>query len=218
MTGPSADAKAQRIVEEYLGLPPSSERRLVAIAGPPAAGKSTVAELVRAELEARGHPTGLLPMDGFHLDNETLEARGLLPRKGAPQTFDLEGFAATLARVKSEADVKVPTFDRTLDRTVPDKAEITASQNQVVVEGNYLLLDEPGWRDLLDLWDFSVFIDEDLATLEARLLERWRQHGLSPADAKTRAEANDIPNAKLVLSKRLACSLTLPAHEATAAD
>ena len=85
-------------------LPATGARRhLAAIAGPPGSGKSTLAEAVVAELVGAGIDAVLMPMDGFHLDNRLLEPRGLLPRKGAPETFDFGGFAATLARVRPAA-------------------------------------------------------------------------------------------------------------------
>ena len=66
----------------------SNRRTLIAIGGPPASGKSTLAETLQERLNEQSMPCGLVPMDGFHLDNEILNARGLLSRKGAPETFD----------------------------------------------------------------------------------------------------------------------------------
>ncbi|MEO0638005.1 MAG: hypothetical protein AAFY73_15370, partial [Pseudomonadota bacterium] len=93
-----------------------SRRVMLAVAGPPGAGKSTVAEAIRSRLVAHGAPARVIPMDGFHLDNRLLEARGLLHRKGAPETFDAEGFVAQTKRlVDSASDVVIPVFDRAQD-------------------------------------------------------------------------------------------------------
>lgn len=200
---------ADRIVSHLLGLPRPESRCLVALAGPPAVGKSTVAEQVVQGLNKAGRPAGLLAMDGFHLDNTELEARGLLHRKGAPETFDLTGFAATIARLKADPDVPVPIFDRAADRAISGAATITADQSIVVIEGNYLLLDEPGWRALAQQWDVSVFLDEGLDELETRLVARWLDHGLDAASARQRARSNDLPNAARLLAARLPASLTL---------
>ncbi|MCV6593997.1 MAG: phosphoribulokinase [Silicimonas sp.] len=203
MTG-QVEASARQIMGAVLALPASDTRRLIAIAGPPAAGKTTVAKQLVALMNAGGHPTGFVPMDGFHMDNDQLDALGLRSRKGAPETFDLDGFAALVTRLKTQANVPVPLFDRVEDRTLPGAGQVTADQNHVVLEGNYLMFDEPGWRDLASHWDHAVFIEEPLQELEHRLIRRWLDHGLSAQEARARAEANDLPNARRVLANWLA--------------
>ena len=187
----------------------ADERCLIAIAGPPAAGKSTVAKQVVKDLNNEGRSAGLVPMDGFHMDNADLIKMGLLERKGAPETFDLDGFTSLVRSLKQGGHVMVPLFDRQKDSTIPNAAEIAADVQFVVVEGNYLLFDEHGWKDLVDLWDITAFIFEDAAELERRLTQRWVRHGLSLDDAKARAQTNDLPNALRVLSQKLDSNLTL---------
>ncbi|MEM9245592.1 MAG: AAA family ATPase [Cyanobacteria bacterium P01_F01_bin.153] len=181
------------------GLPASTERRLVAIAGPPGAGKTTVARLAQSALENRGVSTGLLAMDGFHLDNAVLSQRGMLARKGAPETFDVAGFRSILDRLRSEAEVAVPEFDRTSDQVIAARSIVRSDQKTVIVEGNYLLLDEPVWRDLEQQWAHAVFLDVPFEKLEERLIQRWLDHGLPPDAARVRALENDIPNARRVV-------------------
>jgi len=140
-------------------------------------------------------------MDGFHLDNPVLEARGLRARKGAPETFDLAGFRALLERLQREDEVMAPRFSRDLEAAIGSAVEIGPAVKVVIVEGNYLLLDEPGWRDLREFWSFSVFLDVPPEELTRRLAERWLSHGLSEAEAQTKLEANDLPNADRVIER-----------------
>lgn len=198
---------AKRIADHVLALPRSDSRRLVAIAGAPGSGKSTVAEAVAEELNRRGQVAVVMPMDGFHLDNRLLEPRGLLPRKGAPETFDFGGFAATLKRVKNEPSVILPVFDRSREIAIAGAEEIGAATGIVVVEGNYLVLDENPWRELAKLWDYSVFLDVPFAELERRLIARWLGYGYEPEEAREKALGNDIPNARRVLKHALAVDL-----------
>jgi len=198
----AAFAKAvETATDTITALPPAKTRRLlVAIAGPPGSGKSTLAEALVAELIARGRAVVLMPMDGFHLDDRLLDPRGLLPRKGAPETYDFRGFAATVERVRHEETVVLPVFDRSREIAIAGAEEIAADTEIVVVEGNYLCLDEAPWRDLMSCWDYSVFLNVSLPELERRLVQRWLDQGLSPETAETKAKSNDILNAKRVIS------------------
>ncbi len=184
-------------------------RQLIAIAGPPASGKSTVAALLAEDLKRRGRNAGLAAMDGFHLDNSILKHRGLLRRKGAPETFDVEGFINAINRLSGGGDVIIPTFDRALDKAIAGSAFIAADQDIVVVEGNYLAFDEPRWRDLAAYWSFSAFLSVAEETLESRLTARWIAHGLPRDQAHQRAMENDIPNARRIMRARLPVDLVL---------
>ena len=196
----------RKLVPRIAALPyRAAGRRFVAVAGPPACGKSTLSAALVAGLREAGLGAGLVAMDGFHLDNAILDARGLRARKGAPETFDLNGFAALLARLNSPQEVIAPTFDRARDVSVGASTIISADVTHVVVEGNYLLLDCPGWRDLSRLWDVSVSLAAPFDVLKERLVQRWLDHGLSARDALAKASENDLPNAKLV------CDHSLPA-------
>ena len=182
---------ADEIRARAAGVP----RYLVGIAGAPGSGKSTLA----AELAtALGAAAAVLPMDGFHLDNAVLMARGLFERKGAPETFDVDGFADLLARVRAGGAHAVPTFDRAADRVVPAGDAVSESVRIIVVEGNYLLLDAPGWSRVRDLLDLAILLDEPEEALEHRLVARWLEHGLSPEAAAERARRNDLANAHVV--------------------
>ena len=201
---------APRPVEQILSrLPrPFALRRLVGIAGPPASGKSTLAKALADALIAGGETAVIVPMDGFHLDNAILSVRGLLARKGAPETFDSAGFAALLPRLRSREDVAVPLFDRTRDLAIAGAAVVAPACDYVIVEGNYLLLNEDPWRSLSPLWDMTVYISPPAPVLRERLIARWTDHGLALADALARAEGNDMVNARRIEAWRLPSDLT----------
>ncbi|QFT59221.1 Pantothenate kinase [Sulfitobacter sp. THAF37] len=185
--------------------PFSGTRRLVALVGAPASGKSTLAEA----LAEKDQTMQVVPMDGFHLDNAILSDRGLLRRKGAPETFDVAGFVHLVKRLGVEDDVVFPLFDRARDQSIAGAGAIRPDTQTVLVEGNYLMLDQPGWRDLAPLWDLSVRIDVPLDVLRDRLLQRWADHGYSPAEAAEKANGNDLPNAALVLENGLPCDVVV---------
>jgi Panthothenate kinase len=178
-------------------------RTVLAIAGPPGAGKTTLAADLSRELAALGRASALVPMDGFHFDNAVLAPRGWLPRKGAPHTFDAAGYRALIARIRAEpeAEIAVPVFDRGLDLARAGAATVPAGAGIVVTEGNYLLLDEAPWRDLDGLFDLTVFVETAMEDLAARLVRRWLDHGHDQASARRRAEVNDLPNAALVIAR-----------------
>lgn len=173
-------------------------RLIMAIAGAPASGKSTLAEELNRRLNAQKCRSCVVPMDGFHLDNAILSELDLLHVKGAPQTFDAMGFLTLMGRMKGRSEVVYPVFDRARDIAIAGAGLVDQDTEVVIVEGNYLLLDRPPWSDLARIWDLTVSLNVPLPELRARLIQRWLSHGLSRTAATRRAEANDIPNAELV--------------------
>lgn len=198
-----------RLVTQIDTAPQAGRRRLVALAGGPASGKSTLAEGLAQALRDRGRDVQVVPMDGFHLDNALLVQRGILDRKGAPQSFDAAGFVHLVRRLQSEAEVVYPRFDRTRDIAIAGSGCVTAQCDTVIVEGNYLLFDADPWRELAALWDFSVRIDPPLEVLRDRLVARWLAHGLDPQEALDRAQSNDLPNAQAVAAQALPADITV---------
>ena len=148
----------------------------------------------------------VLPMDGYHYDDAVLEARGHRSRKGAPHTFDVDGFAAMLARLRADTGrpVAVPVFDRAIEIARAGARIIPAATRLILVEGNYLLLDDPDWAALRAHFDATVFLRVDEPTLAARLADRWQGYGLDAATIRAKIEENDLPNARLVNARSVA--------------
>ena len=195
----------QSIIEKISAVPLVDGRRIVAIVGGPASGKSTLA----AELQNGLPNTCVVPMDGFHRSNDDLEEHGLLSRKGAPETFDVAGFINMIQSLRKPKITKFPMFDRTSDCVVENGGQVKLSDKTILVEGNYLLLDVDPWNKLAVHWDFSILLDVSIDLLEKRLMERWQNYGHDLASATQKAEKNDLPNARLVLANVLAADLVL---------
>lgn len=192
----------REILDRIAALGPG--RHVVAIVGAPGSGKSTLAERLVAGLDG----AVLVPMDGFHLDNRLLDQEGLRARKGAPETFDAEGFLTLIRRLKGGGDVVYPVFDRTRDLAIAGAGRVAADRGVVVVEGNYLLLDRPVWRELAGLWDLSVTLDVPVEELRRRLVARWQELGRSPAEVMAHLE-NDLGNAEMVSAQSLPADLVV---------
>jgi pantothenate kinase len=187
-------------------------RRIVAIAGAPGSGKSTTAEQLKDRLNARrAGVADVFPMDGFHYDDMVLNARGHRARKGAPHTFDLDGYRTALERLRADGgrEVAVPVFDRSIEIARAGGRIIEPSTRIVLTEGNYLLLDEPGWRDLGALFDLTVMVEASEEVLIGRLTERWMGFQLDPEAMVRQMEGNDLPNMRLVLAKSRPADLVL---------
>lgn len=177
-------------------------RSITAIAGPPGAGKSTLADdVVHALNASEPGSAAVFPMDGFHYDDLVLIPRGLRPRKGAPETFDVAGFSHMLGRLRAnrEREIAVPVFDRSIEIARAGARMIPQSVRHLVVEGNYILLCMGDWADLHRHYDTTVLISVPEAELRRRLSERWKD--LAPDDFTFKMEENDLPNGRLVMTE-----------------
>lgn len=212
MTAEAIVAGAEALAGDIVARAEGRARFCVALAGPPGAGKSTLAEALGAALEARcPGEVAVVPMDGFHYDDGLLVPWGLRPRKGAPETFDTGGLAAALERIRTgDAPVAVPVFDRSIEIARAGARIVEPRHRIVVVEGNYLLLDEAPWRDLARQFDMTIRLDVPESVLRERLVRRWLDHGFAQAEAEVKAEGNDLPNARRVLAASLPATVSWP--------
>lgn len=188
--------KITKLVDAVLAQSRHAERFVIAIAGPPGAGKSTLS----AALEKNLPQSAVLPADGFHYDNMLLDQLGRRAYKGAPDTFDTRGLEIVLRRIRArEAETIVPVFDRTHDVSLAGAKSIPQEAKHIIVEGNYLLVKRGDWAKMRPFFDFTIFISTQREELERRLIARWVGLGHDMAYASERAFSNDLPNADYVL-------------------
>lgn len=193
-------------------------RYVALLAAPPGTGKTTLALFLQelaAQMPDMPHVQAL-GMDGFHypnayLDTHTVEEDGrtktLRERKGAPFTFDAEALAAAIADLKSEHPAPWPAYSRELHDVVP--AAVPVMGEIVIVEGNYLLLDDSRWRGIAKLADQTVFLSADAGMLRERLVGRKVAGGMERAAAEAWFEASDGRNVDLVLRRHLPADVEL---------
>ncbi|MEZ0091274.1 nucleoside/nucleotide kinase family protein [Streptacidiphilus sp. EB129] len=184
-------------------------RQLLALCGPPAAGKSTLARGIVDGVDRRlgVGSAAYLPLDGFHLSNRQLERLGLADRKGSAPSFDVHGYLALLRRVRSTPahEVYVPDYDRSLHEPVAARHVIPPAARLVVTEGNYLAVDADGWREVRELVAELWYVDAPEELRDRRLIGRHRGNGSTPERARARVTGNDRPNGLLVQASRERC-------------
>ncbi|OED38385.1 hypothetical protein AB833_19555 [Chromatiales bacterium (ex Bugula neritina AB1)] len=201
--------KLQDLAAQILADSLGRSRYTVAIAGPPASGKSTLTQEL-AGLIAPHTSVAVVAMDGFHFDNNILCQRNRLQYKGAPDTFDVTGFRLLLERLMHQAtEIAVPVFDRVLDVSRACAQIISPSDHVVLIEGNYLLVQIPPWDIPKEYFDLSVFLGPPIDVLEERLVDRWLKHDHTQAEAVERAHRNDLPNARYVLDHSRVADIVL---------
>ncbi|GLA38513.1 putative kinase [Aspergillus niger] len=185
-------------------------RYLVAIGGSPGSGKTTTAKMVTHLLNKGSvKRTALVSMDGFHLSRAALDK---LPdpemahaRRGAPWTFDLPRFQDFVRRLYTWANAVPLCTSVKVKDPVEDGIIITPDTSIIILEGNYLLLNEPGWRDISSLFDYRVFINIDLQEARSRVAKRHVHAGIERTleEGLRRVDGNDYLNALLIHEKLL---------------
>jgi pantothenate kinase len=174
------------------------ERYMLGIVGKPGAGKSTLSQYLIENLSRS--PITVVPMDGYHLSNSVLQNLGRTDRKGAPDTFDVQGFTALLKRIRNEKDTDIyyPVFDRSIEESIAAQGVVGSETKLVIVEGNYLLHEEDGWESVASLLDEVWFIEMDDEIRLRRLIDRHIAFGKSPEAAESWSRGSDEVNARII--------------------
>ncbi len=202
-------------VLERLHQRASGPRCLLGVVGPPGAGKSTLAQLMAQSLGAHAQA---VPMDGFHLAQVELERLGRAQRKGAPDTFDAAGFAALLRRLRRQSADEVvyaPDFRRDIEEPVAGALPVFGHTPLIILEGNYLLLQDAGWAGVADLLDEVWYLQVDPALRLERLAQRHQQFGRSREQALAWIASTDEPNARRIEACRHRAQRQIVLDEAT---
>jgi pantothenate kinase len=177
-----------------------SNRFIVGIAGGPGSGKSTFA--VRLEeltnSQAKSDLTQIFPMDGFHKKNIELERSSLTSVKGAPETFDVEGYLSMLNRIKLGENLKAPVYSRESHDVIDNALSIEPYHKIIITEGNYLFADIEGWCEIKDIIDLKIYLDIERDVCEKRLLERHMRGGKTEAEALEKIKRVDMKNFDLI--------------------
>ena len=199
-----------------------NRRILVFLAAPPGAGKSTLASFLQKLSEEDEELTDIqaIGMDGFHRRQEYLTSHTTLRDgkeilmvdiKGAPVTFDLELLNERIKKLINTETIGWPSYDRHLHNPVEDA--ITVSRDIVLIEGNYLLLNEDGWRELKEISDYTIFIGADEELLRNRLIDRKIKSGNTRNKAEHFVDYSDMSNVRLCLNKSMEADLMLQVTE-----
>lgn len=196
------------------------KRVIAMLAAPPGAGKSTLASFL-AQLSVTHsdlHPVQAIGMDGFHRRQDYLKSHciqrngreiAMVEIKGAPVTFDLEKLSESIRQIAAGAVCGWPVYNRLLHN--PTENALSINGDIILLEGNYLLLDEDGWRDLRSLADYTIFIRADEELLRRRLIDRRIKTGTARDPATNFVDFSDMPNVRLCLKKTLPADLELQA-------
>jgi pantothenate kinase len=183
----------------------SGTRKLLGVAGAPGSGKSTLSAALKASLGDRAQ---VVPMDGFHLANVELKRLGRADRKGAPDTFDQDGYAALLRRLRTQQEneiVYAPEFRREIEEPIAGAIAVFAQTQLIITEGNYLL----NWSAVTPLLDETWYVDVDDTLRRERLVRRHEQFGRSPEAARAWVDTTDEPNARWIASGRARADLVV---------
>ena len=184
-----------------------SGRVIIGIVGKPGVGKSTLVEFLVKNYPGDG--CAVVPMDGFHLSNLVLKSMKRGGRKGAPDTFDTQGFISLLRRIRDEKALKIyfPVFDRSIEESISAQGVIKPKTRLIITEGNYLLLDSFGWDAVRSLLDESWYLEIDDRIRLDRLIARHEKFGKDPVIARSWALGSDERNAEKVFGTRFAADV-----------
>ena len=195
-----------------------NRRILVFLAAPPGAGKSTLVRFLKylSENTPDLTPVTAIGIDGFHMYRDHLSSHTVMRDgqelllasiKGASVTYDLAHMEERLGRIAAGEDCGWPEYSRQIHDPVEDA--VTVSGDIVLLEGNYLLLEEAGWKDLRKYADLTVRIDTDPEKVRERLIRRKMNNGISYEEAASYVERSDFYNIRACLEHSARADLNL---------
>lgn len=197
---PTVSLTLDQLASHAASLIADDSRYILGIAGAPGAGKSTASQAISQKLDSR---CTVVEMDGFHLANRELDRLGRRERKGAPDTFDVGGYAALLHRLRSaDSIVYAPVFDREIDESIDSATAVEPRTPLIVTEGNYLLLPNGSWPQVRAAIDTVWYLEVPEATRTQRLMKRHSRFGRSSEAAADWVRRVDQPNADMIAAAR----------------
>ena len=193
-----------------LGLPWGDSRLVIAIAGPPGSGKSSFSAVLNRVINvlSRRDNSAVVGQDGWHYPNQYLATHNInkndrmIPLrevKGTPETFDVDGLIAFVHQIKAQDEVSFPIYSRELHEPQAKAGHILPEHRIILFEGNYLLLDRPGWRDIQGMADCSIFLSAPVEAITAGLRERHLRGGKDAQSVENHLRTVDLPNVQLVM-------------------
>lgn len=194
------------------------KRILVMLSAPPGAGKSTLLSFLQhlSMTEPGLSPVTVIGMDGFHryqdyLLSHTLMRDGkeykMVDVKGTPETFDLNLFIERVKRVAAGEICGWPVYNRMTHN--PEEDAVTVNGDIVILEGNYLLLERPGWSKLQQYADLTIRVTADEKMLRKRLLDRKIKSGTEPDKAAQFVDFSDMYNVHICLNESCKADIEL---------
>lgn len=197
---PTVSLTLDQLASHAASLITDDSRYILGIAGAPGAGKSTASQAISQKLDSR---CTVVEMDGFHLANRELDRLGRREQKGAPETFDADGYAALLHRLRSaDSIVYAPVFDREIDESIGSATAVEPRTPLIVTEGNYLLLPNGSWPQVRAAIDTVWYLEVPEATRTQRLMKRHSRFGRSSEAAADWVRRVDQPNADMIAAAR----------------
>lgn len=181
---------------------------IVGISGPPGCGKSSFSALFKVLLKKEGVSSYILPLDGFHYKNEDLSKRTvsvnnrtlfLNEKKGAKETYDTQKLLLYMKKLREQKDFYWPLYLRTIHDPFEEGIFLCNWNSLFILEGNYLFIKTPPWKDLKSYFHKKIFILPKKQFLKKRLITRKCLGGYSKKNARKHFKCTDSPNIEEVL-------------------
>lgn len=206
------------LLEKFTELQKEKASRIVVfLAAPPAVGKTTLCQFLEYLSQQKEDVTEVqaLGLDGFHYHSEYINSHDAVVLgktvpmktvKGCPETYDTEKLQKKLEKIKQE-NILWPIYDRNIHDVVEDVTEVM--KDIVLIEGNWLLLNEEPWKSIKEIADYTILIQSAEETLKERLIGRKIKGGLSREEAEAWYVNSDSVNVKRVLHTSIPGDLML---------